>query len=413
MFLECIASRLSDFLDGVDQFDEMSQFEGSLPRLLKKMTENLQENQNSQQIETFSDVIQQFIKHNIFDMKSLFFPNTSELSAFYYITNNDILALFLVKACQLLENCEDIIQQVVLLIEKYLCFHQVDLEALMFLKNLLSMCETRGFSMHDLRDKFGFNLLTRMLLTEQTRSCDLSEMAVKNDLFPEKILSEKSLAEFSVESDLSKMKRKLILSVKLNEQEQFVAAGDLNFRYKTVPRNTSVIMLAGRISCWNLVASILDLNPQKYPTLLASKSNTIHPLFENDSSGETIFFMALEDNDESDKYNICEKLVKVVDGFTLINAHVVGDETAIEYLYRKLGPKPNSLIQMIENKCKEKKDEISEEESKDPLGKILSGKSCGFTFDSLDGKKWSCKCCDIAVTTDEGFVISDKSHYLR
>ena len=135
--LECIASRLSDFLDGVNQFDEMYQFGGSLPRLLKKLTENLQENKNSQQIKTFLDVIQKFIEHNIFDMKSLFFPNTSELSAFYYIKNTDILALFLVKAFQLLENSEDIIQQVVLLIEKYLCFHQVDLDALMFLKNLL------------------------------------------------------------------------------------------------------------------------------------------------------------------------------------------------------------------------------------------------------------------------------------
>ena len=194
-------------MDGVNQFDEMSQFGGSLPRLLKKLTENLQENKNSQQIKTFLDVIQKFIEHNIFDMKSLFFPNTSELSAFYYIKNNDILALFLVKAFQLLENSEDIIQQVVLLIEKYLCFHQVDLDALMFLKNLLSMCERRGLSMHDLRDKFGFNLLTRMLLTEQTRSCDLAEMSVKDDLFPEEILSEKSIAEFSVELDLSKMIR--------------------------------------------------------------------------------------------------------------------------------------------------------------------------------------------------------------
>ena len=215
MFLECIASRLSDFLDGVDQFDEMSQFEGSLPRLLKKMTENLQENQNSQQIETFSDVIQQFIKHNIFDMRSLFFPNTSELSAFYYITNNDILALFLVKACQLLENCEDIIQQVVLLIEKYLCFHQVDLDALMFLKNLLSMCERRGLSMHDLRDKFGFNLLTRMLLTEQTRSCDLAEMAVKNDLFPERILSEKSFFTERIISEIEQVMKLKLFNIQL------------------------------------------------------------------------------------------------------------------------------------------------------------------------------------------------------
>ena len=401
-------------MDGVNQFDEMSQFGGSLPRLLKKLTENLQENKKSQQIKTFLDVIQKFIKHNIFDMKSLFFPNTSELSAFYYIKNNDILTLFMVKACQLLENSEDIIQQVVLLIEKYLCFHQVDLDALMFLKNLLSMCERRGLSMHDLRDKFGFNLLTRMLLTEQTRSCDLAEMAVKDDLFPEKILSEKSIAEFSVELDLSKIQRKIILSVKLNEQEQFVASGDLNFRYKLVPRNTSVIMVAGRISCWNLVASILDLKQQKYPSLLASKANTIHPLFEKDCSGETIFFMALEDKDESDKYNISEKLVRIVDGFTLTNANVIGDEKAVEYLYRKLGPMPNLLIQMIENKCKEKKDEIGGEESKDPLGKtLLSGKSCGFEFDSLDGKKWSCKCCDVTVTTDEGCVISDRSHYLR
>ena len=154
-------------MDCVNQFDEMSKFRESLPGLLKKLTMNLQENQNSQQIKMFLGVIQQFLDHNIFDLKNLFFHNTYELSAFSYIKSKDVLDVFLEKAFQLLKNSEDIIDQVVLLIEKFLHFHPFDLDALLFLKDLVSRCEKGGISVFDLKDAFGFNLLMSLRKREE------------------------------------------------------------------------------------------------------------------------------------------------------------------------------------------------------------------------------------------------------
>ena len=396
-------------MDCVNQFDEMLKFRGSLPKLLKKLTENLQENQNTDQIKIFMGVIQKFLGNSIFDLKTLFFSNKTELSAFYYIKDNDVLGIFLEKAFHLLKNSEDIINQVVLLIEKYLRFHHVDLDdAFMFLQNLVSRCERGGIPLLKLRDEYGFNLLMRMLLTEQTASENLAEIAIQKEIFPHEILSERTLTEFVVDPDLSKKKKQIILAVKWKDQEHMIAEQDLNFSFRRVPRYTSVLMVAGRISCWSLVGSILDLNPQKYPNLLTSKTDTIHPLFEKDNSGETIFYMAYENKKDSGDYNICEKLVTIVDEFTLTNAHIIGDETAIQYLY-KSGPEPDSLIQMIENKCKKQRDE---EECQDSPSSLV-GKSCGYDFHSLDGKTWSCKSCNVTLTTGEDLLISEISHYLR
>ena len=374
------------------------------------MTENLQEKQNSQQIKIFFGVIQQFLENSIFDLKTLFFANKMELSAFYYIKNNDVIGIFLEKAFHLLKNSEDIINQVVLLIEKYLSFHRVDLDAaFMFLQNLVSRCERGGIPVLNLRDKYGFNLLIRMLLTEQNASKNLAEMAIQKDFFPDEILADITLAEFVADPDLSKKKKQIILSVKLKEQKHMVSEQDLNFNFRRVPRNTSVLMVAGRISCWSLVGSILDLDPQRYPNLLTSKTNTIHPLFEKDTSGETLFHMAYENKKDSGEYNICEKLITIVDEFTLTNAHIIGYETALQYLYKKSGPEQDSLIQMIESKCKKQREE---EECQDSPSS-LAGNSCGYDFHSLDGKTWSCKYCNVIVTTGEGFLISEISHYLR
>ena len=404
-FSESIASRVSVFLDCVNQLDEMSKYRGSLPRLLKRLIENLQENLDSQQIRNFLDVIQQFLEHSIFCSKNLFVS---------FIENDDILAVFLEKAFQLVKNSEDFINQLVLLIKEFLGihFHQVDSVSFTFLQNLVSRCEKGGLPLFDLKNGYGFNLLVGMLLTEQSKSMELAEMAIKKDFFPDEILAERTSTEFVVDTGtiLSKKKKQMVLKVKYKEEEHLVAEEDLDFNFWRVPRNTSVLMVAGRISCWRLVGSILDLKPEKYPTLLTANPNTIHPLFEKDSSGETIFYLAIKDKNDSEEYNICEKLVRIADRFTLTNAHIIGDETALQYLHKRVGPEPNSLIQMIEDKCKEQK---HKEEYHDSPSKILSGNSCGFEFNSLDGRHWSCKSCDIIVKTDENSVISDISHYLR
>ena len=391
----------------------MSKFRGSLPKLLKRLTENLQENQNTQRIKMFMGAIQQFLENSIFDLKTLFFSNKTELSAFYYIKDNDVLSIFLEKAFHLLKNFEDIINQVVLLIEKYLCFHRVDLDAaFLFLQNLVSRCERGEIPVLKLRDEYGFNLLMRMLLTEQNASKTLAEMAIQKDFFPDESLADRTLAEFVVDPDLSKKKKQIILSVQWKKQKHMVAEQDLNFNFRKVPRNTSALMVAGRISCWSLVGTILDLNPQKYPKLLTSKTNTIHPLFEKDSSGETLFHLAYENNKDSGEYNICEKLITIVDEFTLTNAYIIDDETALQYLYKKSGPEQDSLIQMIKSKCKKQRD-YKEECQDSPFSLALAGNSCGYDFHSLDGKTWSCKSCNVTVTAGEGFIIKETSHYLR
>ena len=230
----------------------MSKFRGSLPKLLKRLTENLQENQNTQRIKMFVGAIQQFLENSIFDLKTLFFSNKTELSAFYYIKDNDVLSIFLEKAFHLLKNFGDIINQVVLLIEKYLCFHRVDLDAaFLFLQNLVSRCERGEIPVLKLRDEYGFNLLMRMLLTEQNASKTLAEMAIQKDFFQDESLADRTLAEFVVDPDLSKKKKQIILSVQWKKQKHMVAEQDLNFNFRKVPRNTSALMVAGRISCWS------------------------------------------------------------------------------------------------------------------------------------------------------------------
>ena len=78
------------------------------------------------------------------------------------------------------------------------------------------------------------------------------------------------------------------------------------------------------------------------------------------------------------------------------------------------------IFQMIADKTGIKKSKKPKNITDKKIPKIvqklkLFGKSCGFTFESLDGKLWKCDNadCQVEIKVDENLLLADNNHYLR
>ena len=97
---------------------------------------------------------------------------------------------------------------------------------------------------------------------------------------------------------------------------------------KHFSRKTTLVLLASKTKSWNIVRSILHLNPSKYPTLFTKVGGvqSKHPLYHQDESKSNCLHLAFEDR----QLDICQLIIGNVDQYTLKTMPVVGGKTVLK-----------------------------------------------------------------------------------
>merc|ERR1712107_697781 len=102
---------------------------------------------------------------------------------------------------------------------------------------------------------------------------------------------------------------------------------------KHFAKGTTLLLLACKIKSWGVVKTILKLNPEKYASLFKTPgAQQKHPLYHQDDSKSSCLLLALEDG----QLDICEKIVDIVDVYTLRCIHIVEDKNISTYVEDKI-----------------------------------------------------------------------------
>ena len=125
---------------------------------------------------------------------------------------------------------------------------------------------------------------------------------------------------------------------------------------KYISKNTTLFLLACKTKSWNIVKALLQLDPDRYPTLLKSVGQMKkHPLYIQDDSGANCLHLAIEDK----QFDIARKIINIVDVYSLKNMIIVQDQTLLQYLEDVLQKDKSKELQALkalvqEEICKKK-----------------------------------------------------------
>ena len=168
-------------------------------------------------------------------------------------------------------------------------------------------------------------------------------------------------------------------------------------------KGTTLLLMACKANKWDIVETLL----QTYPDCYKIGEKKQHPLLKKDDHGSIALDLAILAN----MNNIVKLMIDSIDEKLLKSAVVSGNKTEIM---------SEEILQMIAEKTGIKSSKKSKNKSAKKDSKIfqklkLFGKSCGFSFQSLDGKSWKCEGekCQVEVTIVEDMVLSDNNHYPR
>ena len=97
---------------------------------------------------------------------------------------------------------------------------------------------------------------------------------------------------------------------------------------KHFSRNTTLLLLASKTKSWNIVRAILQLSPEKYPSLFSKEGGiqSKHPLYHQDESKSNCLHLAFEDR----QLDLCKLIIGNVDQYTLKTMPVVGQKTVLK-----------------------------------------------------------------------------------
>ena len=184
---------------------------------------------------------------------------------------------------------------------------------------------------------------------------------------------------------------------------------------------TNLLLVACKTKNWNVVEALLNLNPDKYPSLF-TKGTKRHPLLYRDEDGQDCLIMAIN----NDQYELVRMLIDRLDVRTLKSELIYGDKTTLTVMSQKVDQLQNvedeQLLDQLLKKTGQKRPEKTE---------VLYsyGKSCGFTFSTRNMRQWTCEgehsdqckgsgtgddtLCGLAVTTSDNdeIMITENDHY--
>ena len=126
---------------------------------------------------------------------------------------------------------------------------------------------------------------------------------------------------------------------------------------KYFSKNTTLLLLASKTKSWNIVRAILQLDPEKYPTLFQSVGQMKkHPLYFQDDSGANCLHLAIED----EQFDIAKVIIDKVDEFTLKTMAVVKNKPALKFIEEMLKMDQNleeltEIKELIEKRIGKKK----------------------------------------------------------
>ena len=116
------------------------------------------------------------------------------------------------------------------------------------------------------------------------------------------------------------------------------------------------MLIASKAKSWNIVRALLQLDPDRYPTLLKSVGQMKkHPLYIQDDSGANCLHLAIEDK----QFDIARKIINIVDVYSLKNMIIVQKQTLLQYLEDVLKKDKSKELQALkalvqEQICKKK-----------------------------------------------------------
>ena len=133
---------------------------------------------------------------------------------------------------------------------------------------------------------------------------------------------------------------------------------------KYFSKNTTLLLLCCKTKNWNVMKALLELDPEKYPTLFSKDTDKCkcksiclckHHLYFQDDSKANCLHLALEDG----QLDICQMIIDKVDVYTLKTCPIDGNKAALKYITeiegtRKDFPEIGKLKSMVMQKLKEK-----------------------------------------------------------
>ena len=98
---------------------------------------------------------------------------------------------------------------------------------------------------------------------------------------------------------------------------------------KYFSKNTTLFLLASKTKSWNIVKAILQLDPDRFPTMFHSVGQMKkHPLYVQDDSGANCLHLAIEDK----QFDIARVIIDKVDEFTLKTMSIVKNKTVLKFI---------------------------------------------------------------------------------
>ena len=107
---------------------------------------------------------------------------------------------------------------------------------------------------------------------------------------------------------------------------------------KYFSQNTTVLLLACKTKCWNVVKAILETYPLLFYKDDQIKNQKKHPLYDNDDSKANCLHLAIED-EQTEIYNM---IIERVDKFTLKTSPIADNKPALKFVIEKISKNPNS-----------------------------------------------------------------------